>query len=407
MQKIKFSDQKPVESQSWLNLVSKDLKGASIEEKIYTNKEGLRIQPLYTGSDVPAVEKNEEGEPDEDILMEEFSVDGDTQLLNWNICEEVTLTENEYLNNLILPVLRRGCNYIHLQTKNWDKFFDEVRKIEFPATFALSVEGDLTEDEIVSTWRERIGFIGDRDRFIHSIEFDPVSFWNQQGKIENENKTYNNLADMFFRLTAHLHDCKILKVDVCAFENKTASQQLAYALSICCEYFYKLNKRDVPLEELIHLITFKFHVGNNYFLEIAKIRALKILWSNLVKAFLPDYDFIPGPYMHAVTSSKDFNTENKHNILIQRTTQTMSAILGGADTISVSTYDENDDMAVRLGTNIQNLLRFESYADNYRNAADGSFYVETITTQLAEKAWEEFKEIESNGGVLNKIIHEV
>ncbi|MBC8047332.1 MAG: methylmalonyl-CoA mutase, partial [Fimbriimonadaceae bacterium] len=110
--------------------------------------------------------------------------------------------------------------------------------------------------------------------------------------------------------------------------------------------------------------------------------------------------FIPNPYIHAITSTKHFNEENKHNNLIQLTTQAMSSILGGSDALSISNYDAQDNHLVRLSTNIQNMLRYESYLDNYREAANGSFYIETVTAQLAEKAWKLFQEIESDGGFL-------
>lgn len=384
MQKDLFSGQNPATKELWLALADKNLKGLPSDEKLTAVFENLQINPLYIKEDLPAIAKTDDTELEEDAeeLMEDFSDEQATQILSWNICEEIFLADDVYLNDAILPSLRRGCNYLHLKTNNWDKFFDEIRKIEFPATFALEVQGDVTEENIVNAWRERVGYIGDRDRLIHSIEFDPVSYWMQQGEVENENKTFNNIAEMFFRLTAHLQDCRILKVDVSHLENKTAVEQLASALTITSKYFHELSRRDVPLEELIHLLTFRFGVGNNYFFEIAKLRAFKILWINLVKAYLPEYDYIPNPYIHVIQNSADAEDKNS---LIHQTTKAMSAILGGCDALSIN------GNAVHT-TVIQNILRYESYFDQYKNAAEGSFYLESLSAEIAEKAWKEFQE---------------
>lgn len=384
MKKDLFSGENPAAKELWLALVDKNLKGLATDEKLASAFEDLQLNPLYVKEDLPEIAKADDAELEEDAeeLIEDYSAEQATQIISWNICEEIFLADDMYLNDAILPSLRRGCNYIHLKTNNWDKFFDEIRKIEFPATFVLDVHGDVTEENTVNTWRERVGYIGDKDRLIHSIEFDPVSYWMQKGEAENENKTFNNLAEMFFRLTAHLQDCRILKVDVSHLENKTADEQLAAALNITTKYFHELSRRDVPLEELIHLLTFRFSVGNNYFLEIAKLRAFKIHWINLVKAYLPEYDYIPNPYIHVIQNNAD--NEDK-NSLIQQTTKAMSAILGGCDALRINCNATHT-------TAIQNILRYESNFDMYRSAADGSFYLETLTTQLAEAAWKKFQE---------------
>lgn len=381
--------------QTWLSLVEKDLKGASFDEKLITRVDDLHIMPLYTAENIPVRvdESDADVDTDSEVSEEGFLLEESAQPITWNICEEITLHTGDYLNDMLLPVLRRGCNFIYLKTDHWDKFFDEIRKIEYPATFVLEVQGDLTEEDIVNIWRDRVGFIGERDRLIHSIEFDPVSYWMQVGNVENANKTFNNLADMFFRLTAHLQDCRLIKIDASKVEQNSVTGQLAYALAVASEYFTQLGKRNVPIEELIYLVTFRFHVGENYFLEIAKLRAFKVLWINLIKAFLPSNDYIPNPYMHVVLTIH--GTETK-DTLITQTTRAMSAILGGCDTLLIHGDKKHT-------THIQNLLRYESYFDTYRNAADGSFFLENMTAQIAEQAWKKFQQMQT-GDILTASI---
>jgi len=404
-----FDDIPKSDKQQWLTLVNKDLKGADFNEKLLRTVAGIEIQPLYTKEDIPKYEHDAA----DDFLAEldpeflEGAAEDSSRNVTWNICEEVTMHEGEILNDLVIESLKRGSNYIRLSAESdmvWDIVVDHIRKIKHAANFAFNVEGDLTKEEIVSIWRERIGFIGDRDRLVQSLEFDPIGFWLQTGNILNQNKSFNNLADIFFRISGHLQDCKLLKIEYIFREEEDVVEQLANTLAITSDYFDQLTERNVPLEELIHLITFRFSVGSNYFLEIAKLRAFKVLWNNLLKFFIEDIDFIPNPYMHVSTSKLNLKTEDKQSNLLRTTTEAMSAVLGGCDVLSICGYDpdqqEPDSFAKRSATHIQNLLRYETHLDSYRDAANGSFYLENITTQIAEKAWLRFIEIENAGGFL-------
>lgn len=393
--------------EAWLQQVNKDLKGADFNTKLISENDGIQIQPLYTKDNLPDFVQDASTDFLEDFDEEIISAvhDEGADILVWNICEE-TNGDAAFLNDLVIASLKRGANCLRIHSNDWDLFFNDIRKINYQHTFMLNVESDLTEENIVNIWRERVGFIGNRDLLISGIEFDPISYFIKNQNIEHGEKSFNNLAQLFFRLTPHLHDCRLIKVDATIFENANHTEQLANALSIAAEYLEQMSERDVPLEELIHLFTFRFSISTDYFFEIAKLRAFKILWTNLLKAFIEEIEFIPNPHLHAVTSLQSADNISRHSNLIRTTTEAMSAILGGCDDLSILPYDENDPDGVRLATHIQNILRYESHFDHYREAANGSFYLETITTQLAEQAWNLFQEIEDGGGILNKVRRE-
>jgi len=391
--------------QAWLDQVTKDLKGADFNSRLVSYTDNIAIQPLYTKDDVPEFVQDETSEFLEDIdqsIEEAISEEGST-ILTWNICEDIH-TSGGYLNDQLIVSLKRGCNFLRV-SGDWHIFFNDIRKINVPATFVLHPDGDLTDDNIVRTWREYIGYIGSRDQLITSIEFDPIGYFIMTGNTAQAGRSFNHLAELFFRLSAHLQDCRLIHIDTTYFDKKNTgpSQQLAYALAIATDYLHELSSRKVPLEEIIHLMSFRFFVGVDYFTEIAKLRAFKILWHNLLKSFIPDIEFIPNPYIHAVATTADFNAGTPHDNLLRTTTEAMSAILGGCDTLSVMPYDNADPQATRLATHIQNILRHESNFDNYREAANGSFYIETLTTEIAARSWEIFLEMESKGGFLEKM----
>ncbi|MFN3939277.1 MAG: methylmalonyl-CoA mutase family protein, partial [Chitinophagales bacterium] len=116
----------------------------------------------------------------------------------------------------------------------------------------------------------------------------------------------------------------------------------------------------------------------------------------------PDTEYIPEPHIHAITSKINLTNTDSYNNLLRTTTEAMSAILGGCDILSIHPYDANaehpDSKAERLALNIQHLLRYESGFDAYRQIADGAYYIESLTTTIAEKAWKHFLEITEAGG---------
>ncbi|MBC8172966.1 MAG: hypothetical protein H7X71_03575 [Chitinophagales bacterium] len=389
--------------QAWLEQVKKDLKGADFEEKLVSEVDGIRIEPIYSKEDLPAFEKDADESP-EDEDGEDFSYTPEEEgasVLSWDICEEIHVDENNSLQDIISAAFKRGVNYFRV-SGNTDLFFDDIRRLQYGGSFQVYIESDLTEEEIVKKWREVIGFIGHHQRLLMALEFDPITRFAKTGNILHEEKTFNNLSEIFIRLLPHLHDCRLFSVDTTLYANAgaTATQQLAYALAITTEYFDRLSKRKIVVDEMQHLLNFRFSVGSDYFLEIAKLRAFKILWHNLMRSFAADIDMIPEPHIHAVTTNTYYPGAEKYDTLVHATTQAMSAVLGGCSVLSVTPYEKSED-ARRYTTNIQNILRFESYFDRYRAAANGSFYIETLTTSLAEKAWKLFQEIESNGGFIN------
>lgn len=400
-----FHEIAPVSADQWLAQVQKDLKGAGFEEKLVSKIEDIAIQPLYTRNNLPEFEKDESSEflLDLDPEFTDAIQDNGTQTLTWNVAEEMLVNEDSDMNTLVTAARKRGASYIRLSVTSdrvWDHVVNEIIKLTTPANFTFNIDADLNDEDIVSKWRDRVGYLGERDRLLIGIEFDPIGYWNKNGEPEHKGTAFAHLADLFFRLSGHLHDCRLVKIDATAFaeKNDTAVEQLAQTLLITSNYFDQMEKRNVPLEELMQLVSFRFGIGTNFFFEIAKLRAFKILWNNFVKAYMPEMDFIPNPEIQCVTATASFTENDEHSNLLRTTTAAMSAILGGCDALIVAPFSKNEDpiIAQQLATNIQNLLRYESYIDRYRDAANGSFYIESLTASIGEAAWNRFVELKSN-----------
>ncbi len=182
----------------------------------------------------------------------------------------------------------------------------------------------------------------------------------------------------------------------------TTAQELAYSLGQASEYLAELSERGIPVEKIADKISFHFAVGSNYFLEIAKFRAARMLWSRLVGEYGLTPEEVPAMYIHAETSRWNQTVYDPYVNLLRSTTEAMSAVLAGVDSLSVlpfdAAYEEPTDFAVRLARNQQILLKEESYFDKVVDPAQGSYYIESITSSLAETAWNLFSEIEGAGG---------
>ena len=198
--------------------------------------------------------------------------------------------------------------------------------------------------------------------------------------------------DILFKNTTNLN---LLSVDLGLYQNSGANitQQIAYSLAHANEYFNRFSAETKS-------IVFQISVGTNYFFEIAKLRALRMLFDLIAKEYNPE---IKCHFL--VTPTKRNKTIYDYNVnMLRTTTECMSAILGGADSIANLPYDalyhKDNEFGDRISRNQLLILKHESYFDKVNNPADGSYYIESLTMQLAEKSLALFKDIEANGGFL-------
>jgi methylmalonyl-CoA mutase len=223
------------------------------------------------------------------------------------------------------------------------------------------------------------------------------------GHLARNGNWYHNLNqdhEILGDILSLQHD-QTLGVDVALYGNAGANltQQLAYALAHANEYLNHLNDHHKDIVKST-LITFKVAVGNNYFFEIAKLRALRLLFSAIAK----EYGALEHCHIIATPTSRNKTLYDYNNNMLRTATECMSAILGQADTVLNMPYDaiyhKDNEFGERIARNQLLILKNESYFDKVNNAADGAYYIESITYQLASKALELFKQIEAGGGFL-------
>ena len=198
---------------------------------------------------------------------------------------------------------------------------------------------------------------------------------------------------------------RALGVDAAFYGNRgaTATQQLAFALSTAAAYLSKLPTADVPLADVAAALHLHVAVAPNYFFEMTKLRALRRLWATLLHAYGLPAEATQQLTIFASTATWSQTTLDPHTNLLRVTTEAMSAVMGGADAVSVGTFDSlfhgPNEFAERLARNLPILLREEAYLGRVQDPAAGSFYLETLTDTLAREAWALFQQLEAAGGL--------
>ena len=183
-----------------------------------------------------------------------------------------------------------------------------------------------------------------------------------------------------------------------------AVQELAFTLNMAAEYIDQLSELALSMEHIIPSIEFSMAIGTNYFFEIAKLRALRILFYQLTTAYGMT-DFNPGTLsIHSHSSIWSKSIIDPHVNMLRNTTEAMSAIIGGCNSITIDAYDNKyvrpNSYSRRISRNISSIIKEESYLDKVADPSAGAYYIEKITDELVQHSWHLFKEIEAKGGFM-------
>lgn len=380
MSEFLFNEFEPVTSKQWKHKIQADLKGADYNETLVWNSlEGIHVKPMYHADEFETNFTPIPGHPK-----------------HWSIAQSVFIDDVKIANHLLLDAIKRGAEAISITS---EKEFDPSQVFEaFPfentpiychftflsETFILQLKAFFSSKN--ATVYYNIDLIGNLAR---------TGNW-----FYNLHEDHQILDRIFQNNTAE----NLLNIDATLYQNAgaTSVQQLAYALAHANEYLNHFFGTSETSDQQGKL-TFHFAVGPNYFFEIAKIRAFRKLYA----AVASEYNCLETCHIVA-TPSKRNKTLYDYNVnMLRTTTECMSAILGGADTVCNIAYDvlyhKSNEFGERISRNQLLVLKSESYFDTVSNPADGAYYIESLTTELAEKALELFKSIEANGGFLHQL----
>lgn len=392
----------PVSTQEWMDKITADLKGADFAKKlVWRTNEGFNVNPFYRQEDL-------QGLTTPHVLPAEYPYVRSTRMDNeWLIRQDINVIDLEAANTKALDILGKGITSLGFKLKKTQINVESLRTllkgiypeaVELNFTCCVSVASKLAE--VLAQYYQEVG--AKLEDCKGSIGYDPFKKQLVRGI---SNPQWLESCKALLEAIKPLPGYRVLTVNALNLNNAGAFiyQELGYALSWGAELLDKLVEAGYSIAEVTSRIKFVFGVGSNYFMEIAKFRAARWLWAEIVGAHGEEFrGEVAKIHQQAVTSTWNKTIFDAHVNLLRTQTEAMSATLGGVDSLTVLpfdvTYQDSDDFSERIARNQQLLLKEESHFDKVIDPAAGSYYIEYLTNSIANEAWKLFLAVEEEGG---------
>jgi len=378
MSKSLFNDFEGVSSKAWKQKIQVDLKGADYNNTlIWKTNEGIDVKPFYHADELESLPETSK-----------------SKATYWKISQAIDVIDTKTANIKAIDAINRGAESIIFNIKSESISVDNLFQNIDLNKVGIDVKCDFLSENLVKTIRSFT--LSQAEESQINIQTDII------GNLAKTGNWYSNLKEDHSKFETIVKNSNQLSINIGLYQNAGATivQQLAYGLAHANEYLNHLDNVIASEAKQSFQVTFNIAVGSNYFFEIAKIRALRQLWATLAL----EYN-VSSECRIIATPSKRNKTIYDYNVnMLRTTTECMSAVLGGANIICNLPYDalfhKPNEFGDRISRNQLLVLKNESYFDKVNNPADGAYYIENITEQLAEKALQLFKDIEANGGFL-------
>ncbi len=365
-----FNEFKEISAAEWKQKIQVDLKGADYNDTLlWKTDERITVKPFYTKEDRTNTKIN-------------------TPEKGFNICQSIYIEDEKKANHFAIDSLKRGAKSIEFKAKNKFNYKTLLKELDLKNTILYFNLKFIDSD-----------FIIELSKFIASANcYFNIDIIGNLASTGNWSTNLNNDYKELEKITNNVNNAICVNASIYQNAGANCTQQLAYTLAHANEY---LNHFGGKIANKIH---FNFSVGSNYFFEIAKLRAFRILWASLLKEY-----GVENNKTHLFTKPSLRNkTLYDYNVNMLRTTsECMSAILGGTDTVSNISYDDvfhhSNEFGERISRNQLLILQQESELSDAQNFANGAYYIESITQQLAQNALDIFKSIEKGGGFLKQL----
>ncbi len=382
---ISFDEFQASDYLTWKSQAIKDLKGADFDEKLnWVSLNGVHGTAFYTR------------ETSRNIFVPEYKTKA-----GWAIAQSFDVVDCKKSNEEILHALNNGVEEItlYIRTENPDLtvLFENVL-IQYIRTNISATKNILSIAESflhycnstqIDTTRLEGGFI-----------YDPIQYCISHGDFHIvEPFVESEKLIKYVSLHFPLFNAIGVKGNYYALSGASVVQELAFSLSHLVEYLHRLSDLGIDEKEVISKISFTINVGLDFFVEIAKVKAFKLLLHNIVKAYSISVDSIN---VYAIAQATNRAHYDEYNNVLRITTQAMSAILSNVNSVELPNFSllKNDNFANRITTNIQHILREESHFEDAQMAYKGNYYIQHLIEEIANEAWILFQQIEQQGGFL-------
>jgi methylmalonyl-CoA mutase len=404
-----FSEFPPIPTSQWEEKIIADLKGADYEKKlIWKTDEGIDVKPYYRAGDLEVLEYLSTL-PGEEPFVRGVKKDRN----DWIIRQDIYTKDIAEANRIATDAVSRGAGALGLNVKDITshKQMQELLQgiditrtgINFISSRSYPLTLELFLYEIVHRKLEKVEIRG-------SLNFDAISYLLLHGDFYSSKQGDLDEAEYLVQtIGKKLPGFHAITVNGHLFNNAGATlvQELAFSLACGHEYLADLTSKGLAVDTVADSLQFSFGIGSNYFMEIAKLRAARLLWSTLVKQYQPENQKSTRMFIHSTTSLWNKTVYDPYVNLLRTTTEGMSAAIGNTDSMTILPFDfpykDESEFSRRIARNQQLILKEEAYLDKIVDPAAGSYYIENLTNSMALHSWELFKSIEEKGGMIECI----
>ncbi|MFI3262838.1 MAG: methylmalonyl-CoA mutase family protein [Rikenellaceae bacterium] len=395
-----FSEFPPVSTEQWEEAIHKDLKGADYEKKlVWRTQEGFSVRPYYRAEDLTKV-NHLESKPGEFPYVRGTKANN-----NWLVRQTIVVNCAKEANATALNALMRGADSLNFKitskeftAEDLDTLLSGIELQAIEVNFEGCGIGSVARLFMTKVAASTIA----KDDVKASFNIDPlVKQLSLKGKICGG--AFEKLKSLISEFK-EFKSVRFITVNGDTFVNSgsTIVQELALSLAVAHDYIVTLMEAGFTIDEAAKAIKFNFAISSNYFMEIAKFRAARLLWANIVEAYNPTKGCAAKMKAHATTSMFNMSVYDPYVNMLRATTEGMSAAISGVSSIEVlpfdAAYNAPTEFSSRIARNTQLLLKEESHFNQVADAAGGSYYIEKLTQDIADNAWALFKEVEDKGG---------
>ncbi|MFD2445986.1 methylmalonyl-CoA mutase family protein [Bacillus sp. CGMCC 1.16607] len=385
----------PSSFQDWKEKAEESLKGKKLDSLMKHTYEDIVLKPLYSADD----------------LSEKISLPGDKDyrrgihalgyLTNpWKIAQNISYENVDELKVNLAEALNKGQSALAFKVKK-----DLLDSLDFLSELISVAPLAIETKGLQKSFLEQLVAILGQNKCSGYVGEDPISLLVKQGSFPLTISSYlDTWAESISLTDQSLPKLKTILIDTTPYHNGGASsvQELSVALATAVYYIEELKKRGLSLEKLFVKLIFKFQIGSNFFMELAKLRAARVLWDKIGEAYGISSEH-RGMEIIAETSSFTKTLYDPHVNILRSGNEAFAAILGGIQYLQVQAFNDLETITTlseRLARNTQLILKEESHLKNTVDPAGGSWYIESLTNELVEKSWNSFLEIDDQGGIL-------
>jgi methylmalonyl-CoA mutase len=397
-----FAEFPPVSPQQWEEAIKDSLKGVDISKIFWRTDEGFDVKPFYTKIDLeglidltyyPNVYPYLRGYNDKKLL--------------WQVVQNIDEIDLKTANEIAIKSTSNGADAVEFNIPNIDNkddlsiLFNNLdlanHSVHFSSSYSYSILA-----QIIKEWATENNF--DLNLLKGSFNFDFFAYYLLNGSYYNSfDDNVNELTTLFNFLSNWNPNFQIININGDIYHNAGANavQELAFSLAQMVNYLDILTDNGISIDQAIKRIRLTLGLGSTYFIEIAKLRAARLLISKVLTAYELSKDKTK-ICIHSKTGIFNKTAYDVYNNMLRNTVEAMSAIIGGADEITILPHDitlhKSNDFSRRIARNVQLILRDEAHFDNVIDPAGGSYLIENLTKSIAQHAWDLFCQIEDMGG---------